>query len=162
MMPVAKARELARERDYDLVEVAPTSAPPVCRLLDYGKFKYEQTKKEHEARKKQKAVFLREVRLRPKIGEHDLEFKTRIIKKLLNEGDKVKVRVLFRGREITHPERGRALLERVVKELEGIATVETVPAMEIRSMNMILAPTKESQATKKDTDAQTEDPQSSK
>ncbi|MCK4723908.1 MAG: translation initiation factor IF-3 [Dehalococcoidia bacterium] len=153
VMPVAKALELARERDYDLVDVAPTSAPPVCRLLDWGKFKYEQTKKEHEARKKQKAVFLREVRLRPKIGKHDIEFKIRIIKKLIDEGDKVKVRVLFRGREITHPELGRELLESVAKELEGIATVEAVPAMDVRSMNMILAPTKEPKSTEKVTDA---------
>ena len=152
-MPVAKALALARERGYDLVEVSPTSTPPVCRLVDYGKFKYEQTKKQREARKKQKAIFLREVRLRPKIGEHDIEFKTRIIKKLINEGDKVKVRVLFRGREITHPELGRELLQRVAKELEGIATVETFPAMDVRSMNMILAPTKESKAAKKVSDA---------
>ena len=86
-MPVAKALAIARERGYDLVEVAPQAEPPVCRLLDYGKFKYEQTKKEREARKKQRSVLLREVRIRPKIGEHDFEFKTRIIKKLLEEGD---------------------------------------------------------------------------
>ncbi len=163
MMPVAKAREMARERGYDLVEVAATSTPPVCRLLDYGKFKYEQTKKEREARKKQKTAFLREVRLRPKIGKHDIEFKTRTIKKLLDEGDKVRVRVLFRGREITHPELGRELLESVAKELEGIATVEKAPAMDVRSIDMILSPAKESKAAKKVIeDAQIEDTQSSK
>jgi len=161
-MPLAKALELARERGYDLVEVAPTSNPPVCRLVDYGKFKYEQTKKEREARKKQKAVVLREVRLRPGIGEHDIEFKMRIIKKLLDEGDKVNVRVLFRGRSITHPELGRELLDRVAKELEEIATVEKAPAMEVRSMSMILSPAKESKAAKKVTDAKDEDTQSSK
>lgn len=148
-MAVPKALELARERGYDLVEVSPTSTPPVCRLLDYGKFKYEQTKKEREARKKQKSVYLREVRLRPKISEHDIEFKIRIIKKLLEEGDRVKVRVLFRGREITHPELGRQLLERAAKELAGIATIEKAPAMEVRSMNIILAPAKELKATKR-------------
>jgi len=147
-MPLAKALELARERGYDLVEVAPTSLPPVCRLLDYGKFKYEQTKKEREARKKQKAVYLREVRMRPKIGEHDMAFKLRIIKKLLEEGDKVKVTVLFRGREITHPELGRELLDRVAKELAPIATVEKAAAMDIRSMHMILAPGKSLKAAK--------------
>ncbi len=163
VMPVAKALGLARERDYDLVEIAPTSTPPVCRLLDYGKFKYEQTKKEREARKKQKAAFLREVRLRPKIGKHDIEFKTRTIKKLLDEGDKVRVRVLFRGREITHPELGRELLDGVAKELEGIATVEKAPAMDVRSIDMILSPAKELKAAKKVIeDAQTEDSQSSK
>jgi translation initiation factor IF-3 len=161
-MPVAKALELARERDYDLVEVAPTSTPPVCRLVDYGKFKYEQSKKEREARKKQKAVLLREVRMRPAIGEHDIGFKIRIIKKLLDEGDKVNVRVLFRGRSITHPELGKELLERVAKELEEIATVEKAPTMDVRSMSMILSPVKESKAVKKVTDAEVEDTQSSK
>ena len=159
---MAKALELARERGYDLVEVAPTSNPPVCRLVDYGKFRYEQTKKEREARKKQKAVVLREVRLRPAIGEHDIEFKIRIIKKLLDEGDKVNVRVLFRGRSITHPELGRELLQRVAKELEEITIVEKAPAMEVRSMSMILSPAKESKAVKKVTDAKDEDTQSSK
>ena len=139
-MPVAKALEVARERDYDLVEVSPTSVPPVCRLVDYGRFRYEQAKKERESRKKQKSVFLREVRFRPKIGKHDVEFKLRIVKKLLDEGNKVRVRVLFRGREVTHPEVGRALLEMVARELEGIATVEKAPSMDIRTMDMILAP----------------------
>lgn len=147
-MPRAEALEIARQRGYDLVEVAPTSVPPVCRLLDYGKFKYEQTKKAREARKKQKAVLLREVRLRPKIGQHDMEFKTRIIRKLLGEGDKVKVRVLFRGRERTHPELAREMLDRVAKEMEEIATVERAPEMEVRSMSMILAPSKGLKAVK--------------
>jgi len=142
-MPLFKAREIAKERGYDLVEVAPQSVPPVCRLLDYGRFKYEQTKKEHEARKRQKSIFLREVRFRPKIGEHDIEFKMRIIKKLLAEGDKVKVSVLFRGREITHPELGKELLERVAKELGEAAIVERSPEMDMRRMIMILAPGKQ-------------------
>ena len=143
VMPLFKAREIAKERGYDLVEVAPQSVPPVCRLLDYGRFKYEQTKKEHEARKRQKSIFLREVRFRPKIGEHDIEFKMRIIKKLLAEGDKVKVSVLFRGREITHPELGKELLERVAKELGEAAIVERSPEMDMRRMIMILAPGKQ-------------------
>jgi len=147
-MPVGKALEAARERGYDLVEVAPQSVPPVCRLLDYGKFKYEQTKKEREARKKQKSVFLREVRFRPKIGGHDIEFKTRLIKKLLDEGDKVKVSVLFRGREITHPELGKELLEMVAKEIGEAATVEKAPGMDERRMIMILSPAKQPRATK--------------
>jgi len=153
VMPLFKAREVARERGYDLVEVAPQSVPPVCRLLDYGKFKYEQTKKEREARKRQKSVFLREVRLRPKIGEHDIEFKTRIIKKLLDEGDKVKVSVLFRGREITHPELGKELLERVAKELGEKATVERAPIMDARRMIMILSPSQQPKASKRSADA---------
>lgn len=149
IMPVAKALELARERGYDLVEVSPTSVPPVCRLLDYGKFKYEQTKKEREARKKQKAILLREVRLRPKTGEHDIEFKTRIIKKLIDEGNKVKVSILFRGREITHPELGKELLERVARELGEIVAIEKAPTMVERRMVMILTPAKQPKATKR-------------
>jgi translation initiation factor IF-3 len=156
-MPLFKAREIARERGYDIVEVAPQSVPPVCRLLDYGKFKYEQTKKEREARKRQKSVFLREVRLRPKIGEHDIEFKTRIIKKLLAEGDKVKVSVLFRGREITHPELGKELLENVAKELGETAIVERAPVMDMRRMIMILSPSKQPKANKRSPDAQIKD-----
>jgi translation initiation factor IF-3 len=142
-MPLYKAREVAKERGYDIVEVAPQVNPPVCRLIDYGKFKYEQTKKEREARKKQKSIFLREVRMRPKIGEHDIEFKTRIVHKLIDEGDKVKVSILFRGREITHPELGQALLERVAADLEGKAVVERPPTMDGRRMIMILAPARQ-------------------
>ena len=152
-MPLYKERELAKERGYDIVEVAPQAVPPVCRLLDYGKFKYEQTKKEHEARKRQKSIFLREVRLRPKIGEHDIKFKIRTVKKLLDEGDKVKVSVLFRGREITHPELGKELLERVAKELEGAAIVERAPEMDARRMIMIISPAKQPKVSERSPDA---------
>ena len=155
-MPLFKARELARERGYDLVEVAPQASPPVCRLLDYGKFKYEQTKKEREARKRQKSVFLREVRMRPKIGKHDIEFKTRIIIKLLGGGNKVKVTVLFRGREITHPEVGRELLGTVVNELGEAAVMERGPEMDGARMAMIIAPAKQPKAIK-ETSAQAKD-----
>lgn len=157
VMPVAKALGLARERGYDLVEVARQIDPPVCRLLDYGKFKYEQTKKEHEARKKQKSVYLREVRFRPKIGKHDIEFKMRIIKKLLAEGDKVKVSVLFRGREITHSHLGKEMLDNVASELREVATVEKAPEMDARRMIMILAPAKQPKVEKRSDDAQVED-----
>ncbi|MDY6907876.1 MAG: translation initiation factor IF-3 [Chloroflexota bacterium] len=157
VMPTARALEIAREQGYDLVEVAPQAEPPVCRLIDYGKFKYEQTKKEREARKKQKTVVLREVRFRPKIGQHDIEFKTRTIKKLLEEGDKVKVSVLFRGREITHPELGRELLERVIAEVGEVAVLEKMPTMEQRNMHVILVPAKERKAVKGTPDAQAED-----
>jgi len=156
VMPLFKAREVAKERGYDLVEVAPQSVPPVCRLLDYGKFKYEQTKKEHDARKRQKSVFLREVRFRPKIGEHDIAFKLRIIEKLLKEGDKVKVSVLFRGREITHPDLGKELLARVAKELGEAAVVERAPEMDARRMIMIVAPAKQTKDVR-GPDAQVED-----
>jgi translation initiation factor IF-3 len=131
---------MARESGLDLVEVAPNANPPVCRILDYGKFKYEQAKKEREAHKHQKQVQLREVRFKPKIGAHDIDFKTRVVAKLLAGGDKVKVSVMFRGREITHPEIGRELLLRVAANLKDTAVVERQPSMEGRFMNMYLSP----------------------
>ena len=139
-MPVFEAMNIARDRGLDLVEVAPTANPPVVRILDYGKFKYEQAKKEREAHKHQKQSTLREVRFKPKIGIHDIDFKTKVVEKLLKGGDKVKVSVMFRGREITHPEIGRELLNRVATNLGAAANVEKQPSMEGRFMNMILAP----------------------
>jgi len=139
-MPVLQARELAKKANVDLVEVAPTSVPPVCRLLDYGKFKYEQQKKEQQARKSQKVLLQREIRLRPKIGIHDFEAKARVAKKLLADGAKVKVTLMFRGREITHPELGRAVLARMSEALSDVATQERQPLMEGRRMDIIMAP----------------------
>lgn len=140
IMTVPEAVRHARERNLDLVEVAPTVVPPVCRLLDYGKFRYEQAKKEKEARKHQHAVMVREVRFHPKIDGHDLEVKVKQAQRLLSEGDKVKISVLFRGREMTHPELGRGLLARVAEELKTISTMEKPVEMEGRNMNIILAP----------------------
>jgi translation initiation factor IF-3 len=140
IMPLYQAREVAKTQNLDLVEVAPTAAPPVCRLLDYGKYKYEQAKKEREARKGQKIALLREVRLRPKIGDHDFESKSRLAKKLIDGGDKVKVSILFRGREITHPELGLRLLQRMADSLTEVAVVEAKPQMDGRRMNVVLAP----------------------
>ncbi len=139
-MPLDQARELAGNRNLDLVEVAATAVPPVCRLLDYGKYKYEQAKKEREAKKGQKVVLLREVRLRPKIGDHDFEAKVRVTRKLLDGGDKVKITILFRGRENTHPEIGRRLLQRMVDSLKEVASVEGQPVMDGRRMNVVMAP----------------------
>ncbi len=137
-MPIAQAIELARKNNLDLVEVAPTAVPPVCRLLDYGKYKYEQTKKERQSRKAQKVIALREIRLRPKIGEHDLEFKVRSVKQLLADGDKVKVTVMFRGREITHADLGWKLLQKVIQTLGPAVVVEKNAVMEGRRMFIIL------------------------
>jgi len=139
-MPLQQAVQIARERSVDLVEVAPTADPPVCRLLDYGRFRYEQAKKERESRKSQHTSLLREIRIRPKIDEHDIDFKTRTARKLLAEGDKVKVSVVFRGREITHPHLGRGLLDRVANELQDVSGIEKPAALEGRHMTMILAP----------------------
>ena len=141
IMPLYQALEIARGHNLDLVEVAATAVPPVCRLLDYGKYKYEQNKKEREARKSQKVSLLREVRLRPKIGNHDFEAKARLARKLLNEGDKVNVAILFRGREITHPEIGQRLLQRMAESLKEVASVDRQPLMDGRRMNIILSPT---------------------
>jgi len=150
IMTLAQAQELARKHDMDLVEVAPTASPPVCRLLDYGKFKYEQAKKEHEARKSQRTSSLREIRLRPKIGSHDFDAKVRTARKLLSSGDKVKVTIMFRGREITHPELGFKLLQRVTETVSDVATMERQPLMEGRRMNIILVPSSPSAKAKQE------------
>jgi translation initiation factor IF-3 len=139
-MSIAQARELARKQDLDILEVAPTSVPPVCRLLDYGKYKYEQAKKERDIKKSQKLSVLREVRLRPKIGDHDLEAKTRTIKKFIVDGDKVKVTMMFRGREITHSDIGWGLLKKIVEQMKGLAMIEKQPSMEGQRMYIILSP----------------------
>ena len=139
IMPLYQAREVATKRILDLVEVAPTAVPPVCRLLDYGKYKYEQAKKEREARRSQKTSLLRQVRLRPKIDGHDFEAKARTVKKLLANGDKVRVSVIFRGREITHPEIGWRLLQRMSEMLKEVASVERQPMLEGRNMFVILS-----------------------
>ncbi len=141
IMPLSQAMETARKQNLDLVEVAPTAAPPVCRLLDYGKYKYEQTKKERELRKSQRASLLREVRLRPKIGDHDFEAKARSVRRLLDGGDKVKVTVRFRGREVTHPELGLKLLHRMTESVKEVAAVDRQPSLLNKWLSIILSPT---------------------
>lgn len=135
-----EALQIAEERGLDLVEVAPNANPPVCRLMDYGKFLYERTKKEREARRGQRLAEIKEIRLRPKIGEHDVTFKVRQMRDFLAEGAKVKVRVRFRGREITHPEVARELLDRISGALGESAVIEQAPQMEGNTMLMVLAP----------------------
>ena len=133
---------MAQSSGLDLVEVAPTAKPPVCRILDYGRLKYQQTKKEREARRNQKVVLLKEVRIRPKTGEHDLEIKSRQVKRFLTDGDKVKVTVRFKGREMAHPQMGRQVLEQLLRHLVGVAQIERMPDIEGRAMTMILSPAK--------------------
>jgi translation initiation factor IF-3 len=140
VMPLYQAREVAQKHNLDLVEVARTSTPPVCRLMDYGKYKYLQTKKEREARKGQKLSLLREVRLRPKIGEHDFNAKARKARNLLEGGDKVKVTIMFRGRENTHPELGLKLLDRMWEILKDLSSVEKQPTREGARLHIILMP----------------------
>ena len=139
VMSSAQALALARERDLDLVEVSPMAMPPVCKLMDWGRFKYEQAKKENEARKHQKTVELKEIRMRPRTDEHDLSVKVRKIEEFLAEGDKVKVGVLFRGREMAHPELGRVVLDKITSELKGTAVLERGPIMEGKMMSMIVS-----------------------
>jgi len=143
-----EAIAMAREREVDLVEVAAGASPPVARLMDFGRYKYEQSKKDREAKKHQVNVQLREVRMKPKIDEHDIDFKTRTAAKLLKQGDKVKVTVMFRGREITHPQIGKNLLDRVCGSLEDIALIEKDAMLEGRHMTIILAPDKKKIAAK--------------
>jgi translation initiation factor IF-3 len=144
----SEAITMARQRDVDLVEVAAGANPPVARLMDFGRFKYEQSKKDREAKKHQQNVQLREVRMKPKIDEHDIDFKTRTAAKLLKRGDKVKVTVTFRGREITHPQVGKGLIDRIVGSLDDIAMVEKDAMLEGRHMTIILAPDKKKIAAK--------------
>lgn len=139
VMPPIRALDIARDRNLDLVEVAANSNPPVCKLMDYGRYKYEQAKKENEARKNQKTITLKEIRLRPRTDEHDVEVKTRKIQEFLAEGDKVRVSVQFRGAEMRHPDLGRKLLDEIAEVLKGSVTIERSPVMEGRMMSMIVS-----------------------
>lgn len=138
VMTSMAALQLARERNVDLVEVSPMAMPPVCKLMDWGRYKYEQSKKENEARKHQKVTQLREIRMRPRTDDHDIGVKVRKIEEFLGEGDKVKVSVIFRGREMAHPELGRVLLDEVTQQLKGTASIERTPLMEGKMLSMIV------------------------
>jgi translation initiation factor IF-3 len=142
IIPTQDALERARERDLDLVEVSPTSKPPVCRILDYSKYKYEQEQKAKAARKHQQQVNVREIKLRPKIAQHDYETKRGHVERFLKQQDKVKVTIMFRGREQSHPERGRMLLDRLLQDVSELAVMEQAPLQEGRNMTMLLAPTR--------------------
>jgi len=140
IMSIKDALRAAQELDLDLVEVAPNARPPVCRIMDYGKYKYEQTKRQKEARKKQKIVSIKEVRMSPKIEEHDFQVKLRNAERFLKEGNKVKVSVRFRGREVVHSDLARDMLLQMAKDIEHIAKIDRQPAIEGRQMIMILSP----------------------
>jgi translation initiation factor IF-3 len=140
VVQIEEALQRAQAEDLDLVEVAPEAKPPVARLLDYSKYKYEQEQKAKAARKHQQQVNIREIKLRPKIADHDYETKKGHVERFLRNRDKVKVTIMFRGREQAHPERGRALLQRLFGDLEGLATIESEPLQEGRNMSMLLAP----------------------
>jgi translation initiation factor IF-3 len=142
-MSTRDALQAAADRELDLVEVAPNARPPVCRIMDYGKYRYEQTKRQKEAKKKQKVVTVKEVRMTPKIEEHDFQVKTRNAERFLKDGNKVKVSVRFRGREVVHSNLARDMLLQMVEEINHIASVERHPMMEGRQMIMVLSPKQE-------------------
>jgi translation initiation factor IF-3 len=139
VMPPMRALDIARDRNLDLVEISPNAVPPVCKLMDYGRYKYEQAKKENEARKNQKTIELKEIRMRPRTDEHDIDVKTRKIQEFLAEGDRVRVSVQFRGAEMRHPDIGRKLLDEIAEVLKGTAVIERSPSMEGRMMSMIVS-----------------------
>lgn len=140
IMATREALRLALEQQLDLVEVAPMGKPPVCRIMDFGKYRYEQQKRDKEARKKQKVVTVKEVKLRPNIEDHDFNVKLKNALRFLEDGDKVKVTIMFRGRELSHPELGREVLQKMAAELKSLVTVEREPKLEGKNMIMILAP----------------------
>ena len=142
VMDTAEARRIAREKDLDLVEVNPKAVPPVCKVMDYGKFKYEEKKKQAEARKRQSQIELKEIKLRPKTDEHDIAFKVKHVRRFLEEGNKVKLTVRFRGREITHPETAKKQIDGIIAAVEDVCIVETPPRMEGRTMTAIVTPKK--------------------
>lgn len=140
IMSGREAKQLAYEKHLDLVEIAPTAKPPVCRIMDYGKYRYEQQKREKESRKKQKTFDIKEVKLRPGIEEHDFNVKFKNAVRFLEDGDKVKVTIMFRGRELSHPELGEVLLNKMAAQLKEMAVVERQPKLEGKNMIMIVAP----------------------
>ena len=139
-MPLDSALRIADEKGLDLVEVSPQANPPVCKLLDYGKFKYQEQKKASEARKRQKTITVKEIKMRPNIDTHDYDFKMRAMTRFLEDGDKVKVSLRFRGREMAHPHLGQQLLEKICAEVGELAKIETAPRMEGWQMIMVLSP----------------------
>jgi translation initiation factor IF-3 len=154
-MPLYRAFQIAQEHELDLVEVAPTATPPVCRLLNYGKYKYEQTKKERKAKKDQKIGLLRELRLRPRIEEHDLQAKIKTARKLLEEGNKLRLVVRFRGREIIYPELGLNVLQKMTKALDEIAMVSDHPIRDKRNIALTLSPLSAKKPKEAKSDAKT-------
>jgi translation initiation factor IF-3 len=140
VLAIQEALRLAEEQGLDLVEVAPDAKPPVCRIMDYGKYRYQQSKRLQQAKKKQKVISVKEIKLRPKTEEHDYQFKTQHVRRFLQDGHKTKVTVVFRGREIAHADLGKRMLERVATDMEDIGTVEQMPQQEGRNMTMVLSP----------------------
>lgn len=142
VVPIAQAQEMAKEKDLDLVEISPSATPPVCKVMNYGKYLFQQKKKSTEAKKKQKVILVKEVQFRPRIDEHDFNFKKNHVTRFLEDGDKVKASVRFRGREMAHPELGRAVLDRLLEEIKEHGAAETHPDMQGNRMTIVIAPKK--------------------
>ncbi len=140
ILPLVEALKAAQSFDLDLVEVSPKSNPPVCKIMDYGKFKYQQSKKAHEAKKRQAVQHIKEVKLRPKTEEHDFQFKLKHIERFLKDGNKTKVTIVFRGREMAHPEMGKNILLRIIEGIKDFGKVEQSPKLDGRNLTMVLAP----------------------
>jgi translation initiation factor IF-3 len=140
ILPIEEALALAQERELDLVEVAPNERPPVCRIMDFGKYKYQQAKRSQEAKKRQKVIQTKEIKMRPKTEEHDYQFKMRHAHRFLEEGNKVKVTLLFRGREMDHTELGQRLLDRIITDCKDVSAVEQYPRLEGQTLSLMLAP----------------------
>ena len=139
IMPPPQALAIARQKGLDLVEISPTAVPPVCRIMDFGKYQYQEQKRAREARRHQKVILVKEIKFRPKVDEHDYQFKKKHIERFLEDGDKVKATIFFRGREMAHPEIGRRILERLLQDLSEVAIPETMPRMEGNQMHTILS-----------------------
>lgn len=142
VVPIAQAQEMARTKDLDLVEIAPNATPPVCKIMDYGKFLFQQKKKASEAKKKQKVIVVKEVQFRPRIDDHDFEFKKNHVLRFLEHGDKVKCSIRFRGREMAHMELGRAVLDRLLQDVKEIGSAESVPEIQGNRMTIVISPVK--------------------
>lgn len=155
-MQLAQALRAAREADLDLVEVAPNADPPVCRIMDYGKHKYEQDQKEKEARRRQSQISVKEIKMRPKISDNDYGTKSGHVRRFLNDGAKVRATIMFRGREMTHTELGKVLLDRLAEDMEDLANIEAYPKQDGRNMVMVLAPRKDVTAAKAKAKAEAE------
>ncbi|MGH9074068.1 MAG: translation initiation factor IF-3 [Acidimicrobiales bacterium] len=162
--PLPEALDVAREMDLDLVEVAPQANPPVCRIMDYGKFKFDAAQRAKESRRRTTNVAIKEMKYRPKIGPGDFDTKTRQVSRFLTEGHKVKITIMFRGREVYHPELGKVILDRIADQMDGAAKVEAAPRLDGRNMTMVLAPDKRAQqsaAARADHQAPTDGPEPS-
>jgi translation initiation factor IF-3 len=140
IVPIAQAQQMAREKDLDLVEISPTATPPVCKIMNYGKYVFQQKKKQSEAKKKQKVIVVKEVQFRPRIDEHDFDFKKNNVKRFLEHGDKVKAIIRFRGREMTHMELGKAVLDRLIADVKELGSAETMPEVQGNRMMIVISP----------------------